>query len=735
MTSHGQNPSRRPDEKPVYVKISDGDSSHPGSHGGDRSRGPGGPPGSTPTSSGGSNENWFPVSSRYKRLGEPIPGGMGVVYKALDVNLDIEVAIKRIRPEFAANEDLISRFEREAKTQVRLRHANLVQVRDYSKDNIGPYIVMDWIDGESLAAAIDKTGPMEWQRAAVLISKVAMALQVAHEAGIIHRDVKPANILLDVNGEPYITDFGLARIEATQSRISETATNAMLGTINFASPEQQRNPRNACFQSDIWSLGATLYKAVTGFDVLAMRESLIPEQIRPIVLKATEHAIDARYGTMRLMSQILQATATASISSATSPNAKSTVSVQNATLNESDLASMWRQTQERVENAHSDAKALAEKQQDYAKAVEILETIPSNLRKAKLFAELVRRRDRVAALDAVIRESVAQFRSAGLRDSIEELLKLQPNRQDVRQLLSQLPPEPAPVEKVVPPKVQPTPTSSIALPAVKNPVSPSLLVDPFDANQAKAVLNSQPSRASSPATPTTAFPELKPASIGPVTVARKTTDSISQTARFQVGERLPSTRNESDSRSCRKREVVPQTSYSTWLGAYIVGLSSFFGIFSIMCTLAATDFLRFVVGIGFLIAVVCSIWSAVSFCKTIFRMWSVFGGSGKPTPGMAVGLLFVPLYNAYWLYFVYVRWAVEYESWRLTRPRESAPECNVKLAKMTVLLSVTGLIPFVGIVGILGSLILWPMSFRNVIQALNYAAANVNRKKTMSQLV
>ena len=471
MTSQGQNPSRQPDDQPIHMQISDGDSSDPGSHGGVRSRGPGGPPGSGTTSSGSSDENWFPAAARYKRLSDPIAGGMGVVYKALDVNLDIEVAIKRIRPELAANADLISRFEREAKTQVRLRHPNLVPVRDYAKDDIGPYIVMDWIEGQSLAAAIDTAGPMEWQRAAVLISKIAMALQVAHEAGIIHRDVKPANILLDANGEPFVTDFGLARIETTQSRVSETATNAMLGTINFASPEQQRNPRNACFQSDIWSLGATLYKTVTGFDVLAMRESLIPEQLRPIVLKATEHAIDARYGTMRLMSQALQATATAATSKGASESTKSSGLNPSAIPGESDLAALWRQTQERIEKAHADAEEIAEKRQDYAEAVKILETVPEHLRKQKLYEGLIRRRDRVVTLDATIRDSVARMRSEGLRDAISELLQLQPHRDDMQRLLAQLP----------------APVSGKALAAGEtSAVRPPSLVAPFDGHQAKA---------------------------------------------------------------------------------------------------------------------------------------------------------------------------------------------------------------------------------------------------------
>ena len=386
MSSHGQNPSRKPNDERPQVPSGNVDSSLPGTYGGGQSKRAGGPEQNAASASTG---NWFPSSGRYQRLSEPIAGGMGVVYKALDVNLDIEVAIKRIRPELAADTDLISRFEREAKLQVRLRHANLVQVRDYSKDDVGPYIVMDWINGRSLAAEIDKAGPMEWPRAAKLISKVAMALQVAHDAEIIHRDVKPANILLDANGEPYITDFGLARIEATHSRISETATNAMLGTINFASPEQQRNPRNACFQSDIWSLGATLYQLLTGHDVLGMRESLIPQPLREIVLKATERAIADRYQDMKAFCRSLQqAVDGESPRSAVIPSAPPEPEGTSGSL-----ADQWRRMREQVEQTQAEARAIAEKRQDYAAAARMLENVPEHLRDARLLEEVIRRRD------------------------------------------------------------------------------------------------------------------------------------------------------------------------------------------------------------------------------------------------------------------------------------------------------------------------------------------------------
>ena len=471
MSSHGQNPSRKPNDERPQVPSSDVDSSLPGTYGGGHSKRAGGPEQNTANASA---QTWFPASGRYQRLSDPIAGGMGVVYKALDVNLDIEVAIKRIRPELAADEDLINRFEREAKLQVRLRHANLVQVRDYSKDEIGPYIVMDWINGRSLAAEIETNGPMEWPRAAKLISKVAMALQIAHEAGIIHRDVKPANILLDANGEPYITDFGLARIEATHSRISETATNAMLGTINFASPEQQRNPRNACFQSDIWSLGATLYQLLTGHDVLGMRESLIPRPLREIVLKATERAIADRYQDMKGFSGSLQnAVADESPKPVVLPSAP-----PEPEPTSSSLADLWRRMREQVEQTQAEARAIAENRQDYAAAAKMLEGVPEHLRDAGVFNEVTRRRDRVAALDSEIQKSVAQLQTKGLREAIQELLQLQPKRKDMLQLLAELPEE------------SPVMTPQVIVPAghglSKSGRRPELLAAPFSAKEAAA---------------------------------------------------------------------------------------------------------------------------------------------------------------------------------------------------------------------------------------------------------
>ncbi len=240
----------------------------------------------------------FPKTTRYQVIGEPIAGGMGVVYRAFDSHLGIEVAIKRISPKFTTHQEFMNRFEREAKTQAYLRHPNLVAVKDFDRDDLGPYIVMDWINGRSLAKALKEDGPFEWQRATKIISKVAAALKVIHDGGIIHRDIKPSNILLDEWDEPHVTDFGLVRLEASHSVASETMTGALLGAVDFVAPEQLEDPRNASVQSDIWSLGATLYGLVTGRSVRGMRERLIPREIRDVTLTAMEQDLNERFRSM-----------------------------------------------------------------------------------------------------------------------------------------------------------------------------------------------------------------------------------------------------------------------------------------------------------------------------------------------------------------------------------------------------------------------------------------------------
>lgn len=388
------------------------------------------------SASGVVTNDWFPKTARYQPLGEPISGGMGVVFRALDSHLDIEVAIKRIRPEFTTHQELIKRFEREAKTQVRLRHPNLVAVRDFAQDDLGPYIVMDWIKGRSLAQALREDGPFEWQRAATIISKVAAALQVAHDAGIIHRDIKPANILLDEADEPHVTDFGLVRLEASHSVASETMTGALLGTVDFVAPEQLEDPRNASIQSDIWSLGATLYRLVTNRSVRGMRESLIPEPIREIVVRCMEESVSQRYRTMAELSVTMNALKEVSRSAShraielqSAPPAATTVHSFSALLNA-----------RRCEIGLIQQKALnAIEFSDYAHAVELLDQLPAGNRDPKIYEETVRRRNRIQELRNKIEESVKEMELTNLDVAVLELLELTPHDEDLESLMQQLP--------------------------------------------------------------------------------------------------------------------------------------------------------------------------------------------------------------------------------------------------------------------------------------------------------
>ncbi len=431
MSSHGNTPSREHKEDAAFVRLPS-DSSQDFSVGGRSSLKPGADDGRRTGSAAKRTDLKFPEGNRYQQLSEPIPGGMGAVFKALDTRLDIDVAIKRIRPELAKDTELIKRFEREAKMQVRLKHQHLVSVKDYDTDSYGPFIVMDWIDGQSLASVIRNSGVMGWRDAAILISKVAMALQVAHENNIIHRDVKPGNILLDKKGEPYITDFGLACAESESVIGYVSEKNAAVGTAYFMSPEQKNDPKNVTFHTDMWSLGATLYQLLTTDDVAAWDPDLIPEELRGAVTKALKRSPADRFGTMKQFAQEL-------ILCVSNNGPKPAAAKAAAPPAEDDIADIWRKAQERTDKLHAEAKSIAERKQDYAAAVQIMEQIPEHVRNKKLYTELICRRDRVFVLDATIRDSVAQMRHDGLLNATCELLKLQPNQVDIKKLLEKLP--------------------------------------------------------------------------------------------------------------------------------------------------------------------------------------------------------------------------------------------------------------------------------------------------------
>ncbi|HEX2098481.1 MAG TPA: serine/threonine-protein kinase [Rubrobacteraceae bacterium] len=190
-------------------------------------------------------------------------GGMSVVYLGRDKVLDRPVAVKVLRGGFEDSE-VDARFRREGRTAARLSHPNIVQVYDAGEDEFDgrhvSYIVMEYVSGGDLEALLDKKGPLVEKELARIGADIASGLVHAHERGIVHRDIKPHNILIDSYGRPKLTDFGIARaLDATQA----TRTGSYLGTASYSSPEQLRGGEITT-KSDVYSLGCTLYQAAVG---------------------------------------------------------------------------------------------------------------------------------------------------------------------------------------------------------------------------------------------------------------------------------------------------------------------------------------------------------------------------------------------------------------------------------------------------------------------------------------
>ncbi|MGW1992277.1 protein kinase domain-containing protein [Embleya sp. NPDC001921] len=243
---------------------------------------------------GGPGDGWagFVVGARYELVSVLGSGGMGTVWRARDRLLDRPVAAKVITTGWgrSASRSFRERSLREAQATARINHPNVVRVYDYVEDDDRLWIVMELLDARSLDAILEEDGPLTPHAAAAMAVQIARALGVVHAHGVIHRDVKPGNVLLERDGHAVLTDFGIAALEGVSGL---TGTGAILGSPEFMAPEriESEHPGPA---SDLWSLGVTLCAAVTGaspfrrstpvatMHAIVIAEPEVPEEIGPL---------------------------------------------------------------------------------------------------------------------------------------------------------------------------------------------------------------------------------------------------------------------------------------------------------------------------------------------------------------------------------------------------------------------------------------------------------------------
>ena len=242
-------------------------------------------------------------------------GGMANVYLGIDMNTGVNVAIKILKPEFSSDEEFIRRFDAEAKSVASLNHANIVKVYGVGHEGNFRYIVQEYIEGITVKDLINQNGHLDWRNAVPIVIQIGLALDYAHQNGIVHRDIKPQNILISRDRVAKITDFGIARAASTTTI---TMTGVQMGSVHYFSPEQARGG-NVGPQSDVYSLGVSLFEMVTGrlpFDgdsnvAIAVKHlqetppvpsSLmqgIPKGLDSIIAKCMQKSPERRYQTMR----------------------------------------------------------------------------------------------------------------------------------------------------------------------------------------------------------------------------------------------------------------------------------------------------------------------------------------------------------------------------------------------------------------------------------------------------
>jgi eukaryotic-like serine/threonine-protein kinase len=255
---------------------------------------------------------------RYHILEQLGEGGMAIVYKAYDTRLETEVAVKVIRTENLPQNTVtraLKRFEQEAKALARLAHPNIIPIIDYGEHKSQPYLVMQYIPGGTLKDVL-KSGVLNYQKATQLLLPIARGLDYAHRQNMIHRDVKPSNILITEDGEPMLTDFGVAKIIDNEATVDLTGTSMAVGTPDYMAPEQFQGKSD--LRSDIYGLGVVFYEMVTGRKpyqadtpaALIIKQatdplprpskfiSSIPDALEKVLIKTLAKSPDDRYQNM-----------------------------------------------------------------------------------------------------------------------------------------------------------------------------------------------------------------------------------------------------------------------------------------------------------------------------------------------------------------------------------------------------------------------------------------------------
>lgn len=252
------------------------------------------------------------VADRYEIISKIGTGGMADVYKAMDLTLGRNVAIKVLKPEFSEDLNFVTKFRTEAQSAAGLEHPNIVNIYDVGSENGMHYIVMECVEGITLKTYIEKKGQLSFKETVSIAIQVGRGIEAAHNKGIIHRDIKPQNIIISTEGKVKVTDFGIARVAN-----ANTISSDVMGSVHYSSPEQARNGF-VDGKSDIYSLGIVMYEMVTGrvpFDgdttvavaIQHLQEEMVspsayapnlPISMEKIILKCTQKNPDRRYESM-----------------------------------------------------------------------------------------------------------------------------------------------------------------------------------------------------------------------------------------------------------------------------------------------------------------------------------------------------------------------------------------------------------------------------------------------------